>query len=208
MTDNPKSHSDYDHGRAAAGLSAVVIGTTSLQRDRLRHLLAELGAVDQRAAEHLAGLPALIDERCPGLVVIAWSPADPALSERIAAIRQHHAAVPVMVVADAGLSAAHTVDLVHAGATDVFDGMPSSSMFGRRLVLARVRSAGRQSIDDWRSALERMDPLPTLSEYGDALVHEALRRADGRQRGAARLLGVSQQAVSSRLQRRRTSQIE
>lgn len=54
------------------------------------------------------------------------------------------------------------------------------------------------------SALFRLlECLPSLAEVGDFLVDEALRRAEGNQSAAARLLGVSQQAVSKRLRRAR-----
>jgi len=43
--------------------------------------------------------------------------------------------------------------------------------------------------------------LPTIEETTQALVDEAMKRADGNQSLAARLLGISQQAVSKRLQK-------
>jgi two-component system, NtrC family, nitrogen regulation response regulator GlnG len=47
------------------------------------------------------------------------------------------------------------------------------------------------------------DPLPTLDQIEEALVGEALRRADGNQGVAASLLGISRQALNKRLARRR-----
>jgi len=47
------------------------------------------------------------------------------------------------------------------------------------------------------------DPLPTLRETEEALVAEALRRADGNQGVAAGLLGISRQALNKRLSRRK-----
>ena len=44
--------------------------------------------------------------------------------------------------------------------------------------------------------------LPTLSEAVEQLVGEAMRRADGNQRIASRLLGISQPALSKRLKLR------
>jgi DNA-binding NtrC family response regulator len=49
------------------------------------------------------------------------------------------------------------------------------------------------------STLEFPERLPTLRETTDLLIAEALRRADGKQTTAARLLGISQQALSRRL---------
>jgi DNA-binding NtrC family response regulator len=46
------------------------------------------------------------------------------------------------------------------------------------------------------------DQLPTIKEATDLLVAEALRRSGGNQSTAAGLLGVSQQALSKRLQKR------
>lgn len=47
------------------------------------------------------------------------------------------------------------------------------------------------------------DQLPTLDQAEEALVTEALRRADGNQGIAAGLLGISRQALNKRLSRRR-----
>jgi DNA-binding NtrC family response regulator len=47
--------------------------------------------------------------------------------------------------------------------------------------------------------------LPTLKEAEEALITEALRRADGNQGVAAGLLGISRQALNQRLRRRRSS---
>lgn len=48
---------------------------------------------------------------------------------------------------------------------------------------------------------EEMETLPTLAEAAQTLMNEALRRADGNQSIAARLLGISQPALSKRLKR-------
>ena len=45
------------------------------------------------------------------------------------------------------------------------------------------------------------DPLPTLTQASDTLVEEAMRRAGGKQTAAARMLGISQPALSKRLKR-------
>ena len=45
--------------------------------------------------------------------------------------------------------------------------------------------------------------LPTLDEAEEALVQEALRRADGNQGVAAGILGLSRQALNKRLMRRK-----
>ncbi|MGO8693983.1 MAG: sigma-54-dependent transcriptional regulator [Rectinemataceae bacterium] len=47
------------------------------------------------------------------------------------------------------------------------------------------------------------DPLPSLKQVTELLVDEALRRASGSQSLAARLLGISPQAISKRLKSRR-----
>ncbi|MGE0682597.1 MAG: helix-turn-helix domain-containing protein, partial [Candidatus Binatia bacterium] len=59
--------------------------------------------------------------------------------------------------------------------------------------------------EDCGSALAALfsDPLPTLTETEEALIAEALRRADGNQGIAAGLLGISRQALNKRLTRRR-----
>ena len=50
--------------------------------------------------------------------------------------------------------------------------------------------------------------LPSLRQVSEQLVDEALRRSEGNQTRAARLLGVSQQALSSRLRRHRGRAVE
>ena len=52
-------------------------------------------------------------------------------------------------------------------------------------------------------ALLAVERLPTLDEAEEALVQEALRRADGNQGMAAGLLGLSRQALNKRLMRRK-----
>ncbi len=51
-------------------------------------------------------------------------------------------------------------------------------------------------------------PLPTLKEAEAMLIEEALRRADDNQGVAARLLGISRQALNRRLSRRRKKDLE
>ena len=50
--------------------------------------------------------------------------------------------------------------------------------------------------------------LPTIEEATEALVNEAMKRADGNQSLAARLLGISQQAVNKRLKKQAQSDKE
>lgn len=48
-----------------------------------------------------------------------------------------------------------------------------------------------------------LDHLPTLTEVGELLVEEALRRSDGNQSIAAGLLGISRQALNKRVRKHR-----
>ena len=45
--------------------------------------------------------------------------------------------------------------------------------------------------------------LPTIRQVTDLLVEEAMRRCDGKQTVASELIGISQQALSKRLKRKR-----
>ncbi|PLX89392.1 MAG: two-component system response regulator [Desulfuromonas sp.] len=47
----------------------------------------------------------------------------------------------------------------------------------------------------------QLDPLPTLQQAGQLLVDEAMRRSEGNQSIASRLLGISQPALSKRLKK-------
>jgi len=49
-------------------------------------------------------------------------------------------------------------------------------------------------------------PLPSLNEMGDLLVEEAMQRAQGNQSVAARMLGISQPALSKRLKKSQEKQ--
>ena len=67
----------------------------------------------------------------------------------------------------------------------------------RRAVRPRPRRCRRG-----QQPLRRREPLPTFTEALELLVDEALRRSQGNQTVAARLLGVSQPALSKRLKAR------
>ena len=53
--------------------------------------------------------------------------------------------------------------------------------------------------------LSLLQELPALKEIQDLVIAEALQRADGNQTIAARLLGMSKQALNNRLNRARNS---
>jgi Transcriptional regulator containing PAS, AAA-type ATPase, and DNA-binding domains len=90
----------------------------------------------------------------------------------------------------------------------VFEAVNATS--GAELSLATFREA--LAGDAERPSVERRteggsfvfpNPLPSASDLTEMLFDEALKRADGNQSVAARLLGVSPQAVSKRLKSRR-----
>ena len=64
------------------------------------------------------------------------------------------------------------------------------------------RGAAPPSPTGGRNPFEGAEPLPTFTEALELLVDEALRRSQGNQTVAARLLGVSQPALSKRLKAR------
>lgn len=62
-----------------------------------------------------------------------------------------------------------------------------------------ISDNGEESGDsDWTSQLEN---LPTIRQATDSLVREALRRAEGNQSVAAKLLGITPQALNARLKK-------
>lgn len=71
----------------------------------------------------------------------------------------------------------------------------------------KIESAAtvEQPSGDCDGAFRFPETLPTLKEIGGLLVEEALRRSGGRQAAAARLLGVTQQALSKRLRKEQDS---
>lgn len=64
-----------------------------------------------------------------------------------------------------------------------------------------VRSAARPRPSETGLNFEQMEQLPTLRDVEELLVKEALRRAQGNQAIAARLLGMTRQALNKRLVR-------
>ncbi len=67
----------------------------------------------------------------------------------------------------------------------------------------RIGAAGTETTagEQWRSALRFPEVLPTLREASLLLIREALERTGGNISAAARLLGVTQSALSKRLSR-------
>ncbi|MDO6708613.1 sigma-54 dependent transcriptional regulator [Photobacterium sp. 1_MG-2023] len=75
-----------------------------------------------------------------------------------------------------------------------------------RRVLAQQKSAP-ESVAQAEVMLFDPDlPLPSLQDIGDLLTQEAMRRSDGNQSLAARLLGISQPALSKRLKKTQTGE--
>ena len=64
---------------------------------------------------------------------------------------------------------------------------------------------GRESLFPFTDVLPTLNQLPTLKDAEQLLIVEALKRADGNQTIAARLLGMSRQALHNRLSRARKS---
>ncbi len=90
----------------------------------------------------------------------------------------------------------------HAG------GVLSTSAFSQRIQASDAPGGdfGHDSVDWSQEApMSSMKRLPTLEETEWMLIHEAMRRANGNQTVAARLLGISQPALSKRLKRHDTA---
>ncbi len=75
-----------------------------------------------------------------------------------------------------------------------------------REAMGKLEGESPNSAD--REALSFPDRLPSLKEATERLIAEALRRSHGNQAIAARLLGISPQALSKRLSRRRSARPE
>lgn len=71
--------------------------------------------------------------------------------------------------------------------------------------LSQIQPARQSGAPD--HVFSNVPRLPTLKEGSEALVAEALKRAGGNQRRAAQLLGVTPQALNSRLKRRSSSSV-
>ncbi|RME33579.1 MAG: sigma-54-dependent Fis family transcriptional regulator [Deltaproteobacteria bacterium] len=89
--------------------------------------------------------------------------------------------------------------MVHDAVSRHEGGVLSMAVFRERIGQGRdeVRRVDRRNI------FSGLDELPTLSEAADLLVDAALERANNNQTLAARLLGISQPALSKRLRQRR-----
>jgi two-component system, NtrC family, nitrogen regulation response regulator GlnG len=75
----------------------------------------------------------------------------------------------------------------------------------KEAIAGKPRLGATESPEDPRTALTAWFPeeLPTLKAVEEALLTEALRRADGNQGVAAGLLGLSREALNKRLRRRK-----
>ena len=81
------------------------------------------------------------------------------------------------------------------------DRMLSMDTFNKAIGRRR-KEAGRQRLPP-RTPSASLERLPTFGEAAELLVDEAMARAGGNQTIAARLLGISQPALSKRLKMRR-----
>lgn len=72
-----------------------------------------------------------------------------------------------------------------------------------RQVMGRAPDAPAAPAEAAHRSFEDLEQLPTLKEAEDALIREALQRADGNQGVAASLLGITRQALNKRLIRAR-----
>jgi DNA-binding NtrC family response regulator len=90
------------------------------------------------------------------------------------------------------------------------DSLPLSvfrDAIGDALVEAKGSAKGAAKVDaasNDRASFNFPNPLPSAGELTELLFDEALKRAEGNQSVAARLLGVSPQAVSKRLKARKS----
>ncbi|MDN3555885.1 sigma-54-dependent transcriptional regulator [Halomonas maura] len=79
----------------------------------------------------------------------------------------------------------------------------SMEVFKRAITPSLAPPAPADGGREERAVFAPDEPLPTLHEVADLLVHEAMRRAEGNQSIASRLLGISQPALSKRLKKLR-----
>jgi DNA-binding NtrC family response regulator len=83
--------------------------------------------------------------------------------------------------------------------------VPSLASF-RSVIGERTAGSGEQvrlHSEDGRSLFDACQTLPTLKEASNLLIEEALRRTEGNQGAAARLLGLTRSALNRRLNRGR-----
>jgi DNA-binding NtrC family response regulator len=75
----------------------------------------------------------------------------------------------------------------------------SMEAFKRAIGEHEAGPAPRRPEADGANPFAHLERLPTIGEANDLLVQDALRRSDGNQSLAARMLGVTQSALSKRL---------
>jgi transcriptional regulator with PAS, ATPase and Fis domain len=76
-------------------------------------------------------------------------------------------------------------------------GMLSNKIFNQRINSDSTFELGKFSVPE--DFIAKLENLPSLSSSTRLLIDEALRRSNGNQTIAAKLLGISKQALSRRL---------
>lgn len=81
----------------------------------------------------------------------------------------------------------------------------SMESFRRAMGQGEAVAADAEEVEDVRRLYQGLDRLPSLHEALELLIEEALARAEGNQSQAARVLGISQPALSKRLRQKKSS---
>ena len=102
--------------------------------------------------------------------------------------------------------------MVHDAVSQHEGGVLSTESFREEIAEQTSASHGNAPLNRgtvrFADDLPEYDQLPRLKEVEHLMIAEALKRADGNQTIAARLLGMSKQTLNSRLRRARKRTIE
>ncbi len=171
--------------------------------DTIRLVFIQIGLADPLLIQDLPSAWGLLGEESPLLVLVDLHMPR---CEPVATVKRLRDLLPgSRLVVLSGQADPELAASCHPAGADAY-----LAKNGKRPLADRLREQWQEAV----AAQERGDPnpfhrwdrLPTLAESADRLVAEALTRTRGRQAAAARLLGVSPQAINQRLRRVRSEE--
>jgi two-component system response regulator RegA len=186
----------------------LVVDDDDLVCRAIELVLASEGRHEVRAAARPSQAGRLLEEWKPDLLLLDLGFPGESGESWLADLRQGSAVVRVVVLSTFD-DAPTAVRLFKLGVQDYLvkpvQGHHLRHVLERALgIQTSTGYRGRSSVDD-QQELVWPSTLPTMADFTTALIDEAIRRCNGNISAAARILGISRQALSKRLKHLRTN---